>query len=294
MTDQPRVPAGSPEGGQWTSKNGGTIASPSAVETIQKFRADTYRQNILAYKDDLTQQTGKVDPEAVDFYKKYPTQEAFDTAHRAALQQVADNSVPGMRIPLSVLTGQIALDGEFKSTFETRKTGAKAGKGQKIDAYTRQRAEAEDQLMQISQDSTVRPKYGVLINRHDPEGHVRKTGDWLDQYGDATVIFKPNVRDRTTFTENDSLDSRGFRLPSPLNKASELSGFPGYSVGEHMRALKVTQPDAGMFYHEAQYHGRLGVEDIHHVYLNKPPSSTQQRKLESMSKKNGFTWSVVS
>lgn len=234
------------------------------------------------------------DPETAEFLEKYPTQEAFEEAQRKALADMTNQSVPAMQVPLPTLTGKINADGEFKSTFETGKTGSAMGSNEE---YRGMRAEYEADLFSVGAGAAPgeRPKYGFLMGK-DAEAHLR--AGVPDQYGDATVVFKDSVRGRTTFTENDSLDSRGYRLPSPLGKPSHLSAYPGTDLGSHMRALKPRGPASGhgfsAYYDEAQYHGKLSVSDIQHVYLRAEPNKTQRPRLEKMAARHGFTWSVVS
>ena len=306
MGEQPRVPAGSPKGGQFGSKGGGGgggAGLPGPPQEVREDLEEGKRQSWDAaindgnWKEDSIAELGQEGYDA--FLKENPDQATYEENIRKALQKTADNSDPAMNVPLDVLTGQINKDGSFKGASETGASGATKESHPDHDEYMKSRVDAEAQLFSLGKDAapSSRPKYGYLIDK-DHQAHLKesKGSPVMEAYGDATVVFKSSVRGRTTITEMDSLDSQGARLPSPMNKVTHHSVSTGSAVYEMKGVLDSTRsgkPLTGYAYHEAQYHGKISTKDIKHVYVSKPPSLEQTLRLDKMAKADGFDWSVA-
>jgi hypothetical protein len=238
------------------------------------------------YSADMTPETFLAAGEKAlaDFQKDFPDYDTYSEAMKTNLQTVMDNSDPAMAINLDILTDQVAKGG-FKSTFDTGTSATPARQGntpEAVASYQKTRADAEKKLYNLDEEGTPtsdRPKYGFMINKDNPEGYIKDSAT-NSMYGDATVVFKSSVRSRTTVNEQDSMDamSEGApRFPSPVDRVSHLSVFPGTSLSEKagvMMQAKIRRGAVGYDYHEAQYHGKLTTKDI--------------------NEEGDFTWSVVS
>jgi hypothetical protein len=86
-------------------------------------------------------------------------------------------------------------------------------------------------------------------------------------YGPFKIVFKDNVKDRTTFTVGDSLMTNA--IPSPARKpwwgsaqdSVEVDVIPSGSDWFEM----VREETGSIAYMEAQIYGKLTPDDIHHV-----------------------------
>jgi hypothetical protein len=167
------------------------------------------------------------------------------------------------------ILGKVLDEGAFKTAHETGQSNGY------FDAKAR--ATFEDNYFGS------RPLYGYLS---DESGQATRAGErWPStkvtgfqaddayHYGDVRVEFKPDVRERTTFTGADSWDYNGRTverlaagdkiekgwdvqiLPSPLNAPSFSS----------VNFTSFDQPDRRLGYHEAQIHGGAGPEQIARV-----------------------------
>jgi hypothetical protein len=133
--------------------------------------------------------------------------------------------------------------------------------------------------------------YGYLTDK--PGGTRRRYYEhppYVKPYGDARVILKDSVIDRTTFTYGDSLAHTDFGtptvLPSPVRRPEYVSARYSAHEGEVLRdAFDLNSlsfiPDAHYEYYEAQIHGGVTTGDIAAVQLETPPAGNVEAALEA-------------
>lgn len=167
------------------------------------------------------------------------------------------------------------LDEGFKSQVTTKTTMA-ANK----DVEMRKRVDRE--LFGFSGTEDKRPIYGYMGDR-DGSSFAQGTA----QYGEAVVVFKPSVRDRTTVTWGDSLDNNTASygnardVPTPLSQP-QLTSLDPVATGLLFKhpGRKLTELSTG--YIEAQLHGGLSASDIDIVHFrsDSPPKPAVVKKLK--------------
>jgi hypothetical protein len=211
-----------------------------------------------------------------------------------------------VRVPKPALN-KILTDGRFRTQFETGKSGGLLN----TDLRTR----VERNLFGDLTPNQERPIYGYLDAFDTAADH-----EILDQYGELRVVLKDEVRDRTTWTGEDSL-SRVFdptagefvpsSVPSPLNDPHQRSlntptpptDDPASQARnpERLRGGRMeiqdpegwwgTTEDRGIFsaYIETQIHGGVSVSDIAEVIFPSEPSAAFKARL----RKEGIPWRVA-
>ena len=113
----------------------------------------------------------------------------------------------------------------------------------------------------------LRPIYGFLSRVEDLDG---KSSETANQYGEIIFKFKDEIRDRTTFTTNDSLNGHFGCVPltdaniSTLGDRERRPTFPDI-LDERYKSLQ----DFRQLYIEAQMHGGVSADDIEKVYIPK-------------------------
>ena len=154
------------------------------------------------------------------------------------------------------------------------------------------------------EQAAARPIYGYLANS------AEFSNEGLDQYGDVAVEFKPSMREVSTFTTGDSLDTfaHGEFMPTNKYEYDEMRktgtlygpvdharmGFspvnnPSYrSAKSNFGQIFDKKMESSYDYYEAQIFRKPKVSDISRVVFTKEPSKTLQGKL----KKVGIPWSV--
>lgn len=187
---------------------------------------------------------------------------------------LADAEV-GMRMRSEVVERIIMSGGNnIRNTFEL---GASAND----DGMGGYRAGIEQQGWSYARDASPadRPKYGYISPRgQDTPG--------TSQYGDVRLVFKPEVRERTTFFVGDSfhMDGEPERgVPSPLNKPDGLS----WGVLED-RDYTLKEIADDYFYTEAQIHGPLTFNEVDRIEFRTPPSPDLQSALAG----RGIRWTL--
>jgi hypothetical protein len=134
------------------------------------------------------------------------------------------------------------------------------------------------------------PKYGYLepqeAAERDPFDH-RATA----HFGDAKLVFKPHMRQRSTFTAGDSFDGMidDTHLPAPMQAPHYTAAgkFLGKLIHAHDYPLLRTLKAPGGYW-ETQMHGPVTHEDIHHVEFPAEPPAHVQEALRA----RGVPWKV--
>lgn len=180
---------------------------------------------------------------------------------------------------LNVLT-----EGRVKTQFET---GSSHGG---FDPELRAQREQQFFGIDLDADPTIRPVYGYLhIGGDRPTGR-----DGIDAYGEVQVIFRQEVRDRTTAMVGDSLDQADKGRPSPVSDPEWRSFTPAdqdidSEMLERLERDYASDEFREALYVEAQIHGGVRVEDIAEIILARPPDAPLLEALKA----RGVPWRVL-
>lgn len=197
--DQERAPAGSSTGGQWTS--GGQDASGNSANTtnyVHNEWAKTARALDKPHQERVAKAIGMPRDEMI-------------AKVEASMKAEMDRAGIWIRVP-SRAVGNI-LDVGYKPVAETGHTGAGStkhepgedGRKRSIGEYDDIRREAEFGMFGHPMDQAAgRPVYGYSSWQKD--GGLAKD-DGYDQYGDTAVRLKDDLKERSTITYGDSLDT---------------------------------------------------------------------------------------
>lgn len=182
-------------------------------------------------------------------------------------------------MPQSKLNTMMA-DGRYKTVHETGQSGATVGKTS--EEYLDHRSVYESVAYGYDDSTPVeaRPVSGMLIGQG---GHV---SDGVSIYGGskpAEIVLKPTVRERTTWTDNDSLNRfvAGKSFAStvlPANYMSQQATVYRKGSGKNFFNTKAFGENNML---EIQVHGGVKVSDIGKVrFFNSPPSKALASRLE--------------
>ncbi len=98
-----------------------------------------------------------------------------------------------------------------------------------------------------------RPIYGYVMTRSAGD-----TGNRQGQYGEVSVVLKPEVSARTTVTHGDSFDTYDPPAPVPFNDVERASAE---RLAMAASGLGYGKPS----YVEAQIHGGVTLDDIDYI-----------------------------
>jgi len=275
ITDaQARAPKGSPIGGQWVGKAGGTPGGQGpfdvAPELINKVGSGL-----------------KARAEAIGFNQE-PSGEDIGHVDRLFAE----------RPDLILVTPSRSLDAILSEGFKPA-----AVTGETTRSYMPQsRAKLEKELFGKDLKN---PIYGVLGGESkESKSEVRLLSRL--GYGDVAVTLSDSVKDRTTLTFGDSLDvnsgyikrDHGFpdevvgaiRRPSIPFAASDRAAAYKAMANSEWRSDRYGVADVGLDYVEAQiWGGGVAVSDIKSVqFRSKAPSKQIEGKLASLN----IPWSI--
>jgi hypothetical protein len=226
---QPRVPAGSSEGGQWTEVGGSdlTIWEPSAKVT--EHAKSEGSESIQRFAKDVS-----------------ITEEQAREVIYGKLKSDLENPVAIGRGFVSSLN--ILDEGRFKTQFETGTSGG---------VYDRKfRSEAEKNGLGVPpsmRGETGRPVYGLL---DAPDSNTF-------MYGDVLWVLKDNVKNRATFTLGDSLYefATGRLVGAPFSDPHD--GALDRNAGRYGKSgVKIIE------YIEAQIQGGVTLADVSKIVIN--------------------------
>jgi hypothetical protein len=164
--------------------------------------------------------------------------------------------------PLSMRTSwdtlkTIIKDKKFKSLNEVETNFG--GRFKIAEAYRANRKSLENDTWGIP-ENTQQPIYGYMdqkITIHRTTGNTFQEPS-VTAYGDIQIILKDEIKNRTTITLGDSLNSK--RTPVEINEAL---------AGNLSNAQVSSAVDIGAYdYYEAQIHGGLSITDIKEIRLN--------------------------
>lgn len=250
---------GAPTEGLPTESAPALVPARETVATLVPGPGTRSLREFTSSRDPIIERFANARGETVQEYK--------DKLDFMVADAVADAPV-AIRVDSKALA-HVLEDGRFKTQFETKTSGGSLAPST--------RANAEQIMFGYPKNLPVekRPVYGYL------EGSTPE-GGWVDQYGDTTVRLKDDVRDRTTFTLNDSLGPAldHHLLPTPLTDPNSNSITMDIYKSDPLKQ-GATLEDISSFYAEAQIHGGVTVNDIEEVVLNKYYLGAAQQQARS-------------
>jgi hypothetical protein len=313
--DQPREPAGSSKGGQWakgTSGDGwgvlGQVVAqegkepylyPAGKPTLPGDPSTDYLKALFPDKpvdselekaveevqakdkaktDVIVKEGPPINQQALDEVAQKmdeiigkdlqpDAQHAMDNIHKLFNEGVLQINVRSQDVMDTILA-----DGRFKSQFETHTSMGMLDNGV--------RARVESELFGIEKDipAEQRPIYGTLQSPWDPQKEGAGS-DFSNQYGRVIVRLKPAMKDRATFTADDSLGRQYVvsRVKDPqlasFMEKFEMRGGPtaqNKDTMEHVLgrlASVMSVHRLGASYVEAQMHGGVKASDISDIWI---------------------------
>lgn len=257
---------------------------PEVIQT-QSYRTTRDRLIVKAHGS-LAAYSKKLDA----YFDKFPMGGSRRLDYFDEFRKDLDETDIYMRVPLKHLRS-IFHDGEFRSTHETG-LGLGAKSGDMLDARKR----FEHTTFGVNTDAPLSeyPKYGYL---DDDDEFFSEPDRMSDLYGSIRVKFKDHMKDRSTFTINDSFDKvnseRLIAAPSsprnPSKTALELVLNYKY---RKLKGPDATSPEGkyGGFwrlhdfkhqhgYNEVQMFGRVTLDDIDTIFYSTHAEYTELRRL---------------
>ena len=224
----------------------------------------------------------------------------------------------GYNISLSALRKVVSdpdpAQRRFKNQFETRTTRGHDAHYSDPLGMSRRGPELEFGNVPLDTSAENRPKYGFPLNEgvngigdvtdfegpEDVIGHRKATPGLVREldralnramdnstaghYGEITVVFKDEVKSRTTMTAFDSLGASVVSAPMDnLTRESLWAAGIKDNIISVNRDGKITA--GGFSYAEIQMHGLLGLDDVEAIYA---PSVASKEEIESLLRSLGI------
>jgi len=180
-----------------------------------------------------------------------------DSQMARQIEDVTPDAKISVTVPAQKI-GAILREGRLKTQFETGRSG-----GANMPTW-RENWEAVMFGYPIGSDPSVRPIYGMVETGGVKPSSLRGN----EQYGTVTLVLKDSVRDRTTFTNGDSLNLNPFHVPVNNPSQSSASRFPTSASFEAEIKQKRAADPSERGYYEAQIHGGVSVSDIERVVID--------------------------
>jgi hypothetical protein len=286
------------ETGKWTSDGGGAGTSKGTSGVPAGVQKTIDANNMKGWKSEAGQRAIDVQAAAHNM-----TPDQYRAASAAHVADVINGR------PLVVQTGPVAaqaiLNGdEFKNQFATDTTNGY------IDAGNASRTDNERDLLGITSTSPAdHPIYGSLFPTKDGAPDPTQSAA-THEYGDFMFDMNDNVRDRATWTSQDSLV-----LGTMAGTGSQVSvgdvahpGIDGMTVtsADDMTTWATPENPPKDGFIETQIHGPTDIHDVHAVYVNaRPqdirawhdtadmfPSSKQSDAAMSALRSSGVPWYI--
>jgi hypothetical protein len=208
------------------------------------FHLESFREQ--CEKKGMTGEDARIAVQAVDnLVKIYIDQTDSTNKSDADRENEAKDGLKNCEVMTAITTPvleKILSEGRFKSQFETGTSGGYLG------SEVRSRQETTSFAYHPSMNPTMRPIYGYIRKGYSSYSRVMSE---VRQYGYVHVVFKNEIKDRTTFTTDDSLNSS--MIPAPVNKPNKMAAKPRGNW---------------TLYTEAQIHGGLSVKDIAKIVIH--------------------------
>jgi hypothetical protein len=201
------------------------------------------------------------------------------------LKEFSDSAAVSIVLPISALEN-VLNDGRMKTVHETKYSIA----GDSSEDYRGSRVGYESLAFGYTGDSPAgeRPVYGLLRSTEHP-----MPKDALLIYGGykpAQIILKPEVKNRTTISDRDSLNH--FEATTPLTDPKFEASYITQMIAVYRKATGKSFLDTENFAKygsiEAQVHGGVKLDDIGKVLFYETPS---EEMIELLTSK-GIIWEV--
>jgi len=170
--------------------------------------------------------------------------------------QAAAAAPLSMRVSRDTLQ-MVIKDKKFKTLNEVETNFG--GRFKVAEVYRKNRKSLENDTWGIPENAQ-QPIYGYMdqkVTIHSTLGNTFQEPS-VTAYGDIQVILKDEIKNRTTITLGDSLNTK--RTPVEINQAL---------AGDLSNAQVSSAVDIGAYdYYEAQIHGGLSITDIKEIRLN--------------------------
>ena len=218
----------------------------NSIHTLKglKARQEEFKQSNSALKDEPTIKKAKKVMETI----------------------IADSELR-MRVPGQTIMEKILDSGKFKTQMETNTSNGM------LDLDTRKRA--SQYLFGTDTRNTPNDMYEIYgyIGEKDIIADARNAH--ASQYGDIIVTFKKELRERTTFTIDDSL-SIGLHDDAVASRITDIEAVNGMdrklkrvaALPKDERNVEMAVNNLGVSYIEAQYHGGLNIDMIESVHID--------------------------
>jgi hypothetical protein len=308
-----------------------SVVPKNIAEILDKAGDSAYQRVAAANANDFAdkypgESYSWVDNNEIDMQKTAAhlnmTPEEFKAQLQTSLNEYTKNASVYMNMSEGTLS-KVLSDGEFKNQYATNSSGGylSPGKRQRFEEhfFGLQGRENYGKLVEEGGPKVVKrtvngrkmeveeghlspeeakkfPVYGYLSEAKDGETN-------MVMYGNVRVKFKSDVKERTTFTGEDSLDmmkdseieqtgkNAGKVGPthtglarivaSPVNDPSIRSLYPLHSK-ERTKPADYVAKTASYSYNEAQIWGGLKSSSIDTVYFSAEPSKSLQTKLKKL------------
>jgi len=246
------------------------------------------------YEASVIERTNELRREDKSTFKEWKVRsfEEYKSKAEGRMKKMLSESQPFVRVHVGALE-QILKDGVIKNQFETRSSSAAY--------YPDRRRAVEEMILGVSPDTPPeqRPIYGYLSKSKD--GMVNSKRE-LDMYGGVAIRLKSNLKNESTFTVGDSLDTtvtlipeglgggwipNPVLVPQPINEPTIYAAPAGrldYEGNDWRRpeGSPAKDIDDCRDYFEIQIPRRVTVKDIASVVFSKPPSKAMTKRLDGL------------
>ncbi|MDP2684314.1 MAG: DUF3626 domain-containing protein [bacterium] len=266
------------EGGQTDEKGNKIDSQGRALKITENFRMISAKVN-HSMNDQYPMKTERIDIDELVAKLK----DEVETLKEQSLVTYNVTAHKGNRIDKILRSGEIIPMTEQPEEIrkEMRKTGGILGEvfGADPKEYDARRQHAE-KTMDIYNEKQ-RPVYGALAGGSD--GSLVHGG--APQYGEIVLVFDDKIKNKTTFTEGDSMNPTGLRdFNRAKQKMSEKNGLRNrqlnndhaaiakalYNISEEFDkpAIITEQEDKRLKYIEAQINGGVSMDDVKEIIIN--------------------------
>ena len=262
--DQPQKPASAPE--------------PPAPDLSEWEKREAVRQREKHNQQIMEDRRKELEEYAREHKMTLPE---YIAAAEKKLQQLVDKASFYRRDPADVFL-KILKGDKFKSQFETNTSkGALSFEA---------RRDVEQQIWGYREKVVKqRPIYGTVNASPNARGRSLESSSW---YGDVVCKFKSDIRQRTTFTNGDSLGAENYYGSCPASKVNLTSTHGVDVLAESVKTIDDVIDEG---YNEAQFHGELRSSDIEKVYFE--PSALAHKDFDKITaelKKRGIPFEILS
>lgn len=231
-------------------------------EALKKYQSDSRVVERLRY--------------AEDYLKVHPELRAVIAEYQARIMEAVETKPVSIRRSSNRTLWSILNEGRFKTTYETNTRG---------DYYMTNRDDIEKKMFgcpKTGLDPKDRPVYGYVD--YNPEGGAESG------YGAVQFVLKDSVKERTTFTMDDSLDAKA----APFKKGEELNLKHLDPDARYQLEYGVDSALENLNYIEAQIHGGVSLDDVEKIiFHDNGEMLSRDINLENALNDKGIPFEVV-